>query len=137
MWQGDLFPLPLLPATLISPVFCYPLSMLIRLSLKDRLGMFCSFIVKTAVVRNQTGGTITMSGWRLRRMTLLVLAAVGFALQGCNGGGGTPEPVAGNIVSATQIASVTKAEATAIFAAAQVPLVPLHDVKVYKISYLT
>jgi len=78
-----------------------------------------------------------MSGWRLRRMTLLVLAAVGFALQGCNGGGGSPEPVAGNIVSATQIASVTKAEATAIFTAAQVPLAPLYDVKIYKISYLT
>jgi hypothetical protein len=80
-----------------------------------------------------------MNGWTLRRMTLLVAAAVGFALQGCNGGGGSPEPVAVQVVapSPTQIASVTKAEATAIFTAAQVPLVPLYDVKIYKISYLT
>jgi secretory lipase len=78
-----------------------------------------------------------MSGWILRRVTLLMAVFAGFALQGCNGGGGSPEPVAGQIVSVIQIASVTKAETTAIFTAAQVPLVPVHDVKIYKISYLT
>jgi pimeloyl-ACP methyl ester carboxylesterase len=84
------------------------------------------------------GGTITMSGLSLRRMTWLVVAVVGFALQGCSGGGSSPQPAAGDMVSQpVQIATVTKAEATAIFTAAQVPLVPLHDVKIYKISYLT
>jgi pimeloyl-ACP methyl ester carboxylesterase len=78
-----------------------------------------------------------MNGWKLRRITLLAVAAVVLVLQGCNGGGGGAEPVAGEIVSATQIASVTKAEATAIFTAVQLPLVPLHDVKIYKITYLT
>ena len=78
-----------------------------------------------------------MSGWTLRRMTWLVLTVVTFALQGCNGGRGATEPAAGNIVSATQIASVSKAEAAALFIAASVPLVPVYDVKIYKIVYLT
>lgn len=78
-----------------------------------------------------------MGGWTLRRMTWLVVTVVTFALQGCNGGRGGTEPAAGNIVSATQIAAVTKAEAAALFTASQVPLVPAYDVKIYKIVYLT
>lgn len=78
-----------------------------------------------------------MSGWTLSRITWLVVTVVTFALQGCNGGGGGTEPAAGKIVSATRIAVVTKAEAAALFTAASVPLVPVHDVNVYKIVYLT
>jgi len=78
-----------------------------------------------------------MNGWNLTRMTWLVLTVAAFALQGCNGGGGQAEPAAGNIVSADLIASVTRAEATALFVAARVPLVPAFDVKIYKIDYRT
>jgi pimeloyl-ACP methyl ester carboxylesterase len=78
-----------------------------------------------------------MNGWTLRRMTWLLVTVVTFALQGCNGGRGGTEPAAGNFVSATQIASVTKDEADALFTAAQVPLTPAYDVKIYKIVYLT
>lgn len=77
-----------------------------------------------------------MREWSLSRIFLPVAAVIGIALQGCSGGGSSG-PVAGEIVSAAQIASVTKAEATAIFSAAQVPLVPLYDVKIFKVTYLT
>lgn len=78
-----------------------------------------------------------MNGWTLCRITWLVMTVAAFVLQGCNGGGGGTEPAAGDFVSATQIASVSKAEAAALFTAAQVPLVPAYDVKIYKIAYLT
>ena len=78
-----------------------------------------------------------MNEWTLSRMTWLMVTVVTFALQGCNGGRGGTEPAAGNMVSATQIATVTKAEAAALFTAASIPLVPAYDVKIYKIVYLT
>ncbi|MBC8019332.1 MAG: prolyl oligopeptidase family serine peptidase [Verrucomicrobia bacterium] len=78
-----------------------------------------------------------MNRWALRRMTWLVVTVVAFALQGCNGGSSGSEPAVGKIVSAIQVAAVTRAEAAALFIAASVPLVPAYDVKIYKIVYLT
>lgn len=79
-----------------------------------------------------------MSGLIFRGITWLALTVSVFALIGCNGGGGGGAgQAAGDIVSVTQIASVTKAETAAVFNAAAVPLTPAHDLKIYKIDYLT
>jgi secretory lipase len=76
----------------------------------------------------------------VRGLIWLLLMVVACAVNGC-GGGESSQPQkgggAGSIVSATQIAAVTRGEAAGIFAAIAVPLVPLHDVKIYKIDYLT
>lgn len=78
-----------------------------------------------------------MNGGTLTGMIRLLAVAIIVILQGCSGGGGAAEPAAGDVVSAIQLASVTRAEAAALFGAAQVPLDPVHDVKIYKIAYLT
>ncbi len=73
---------------------------------------------------------------QLRNLAWAAVIVAVIAFGGCGGDGG-PGPAAGDLVSAVQIASVTKAEAAALFAAAGVPLVPAHDVKIYRIVYLT
>jgi len=79
-----------------------------------------------------------VSGFTFRNLNWLVVITSLFILNGCNGGGGDgTAPTAGNIVSATQIASVSKAEATAVFSAAAVPLTPVYDLKIFRIDYLT
>ena len=70
---------------------------------------------------------------KLRGLFWAVVIVVAFALSGCgNGDGG-----AGSIVSVDRIASVTKAEAGALFTAAGVPVVPVNDVEILKIVYRT
>jgi len=70
----------------------------------------------------------------IRGIAWAVTAFFAFTLNGCEGRTG---PSAGSIVSVTPIASMTRAEAAAVFAAAAVPIIPAYDVQVFKVVYLT
>ena len=79
-----------------------------------------------------------MSGRALGGMAFFAMIITAVALHGCNGGGsGGAGQAAGDIVSATQIASFTKADVAAVFTAAAVPLTPEYALTIYKIVYLT
>ncbi|KAF0219109.1 MAG: hypothetical protein FD174_2195 [Geobacteraceae bacterium] len=77
-----------------------------------------------------------MSVQKLRGTAWLAVTVVALALNGCGEGGGAG-PAGGSIVSVARIASVTKAEAATVLTAAGVPVVPLNDVEIHKIVYLT
>lgn len=83
-------------------------------------------------------GELAMKMIRSQGVRGVVLFVVAVALFGCGkSGDGGAEPAAGSIVSAVRIAAVTKTEAAAVFTAAGIPVVPVHDVEIHKIVYLT
>lgn len=75
-----------------------------------------------------------MTKWNFRGVAWAVWALFALTLIGCEESKG---PTAGDVVSVTPIAAVTKAEATGVFAAAGVPVSPAHDVQVFRVVYLT
>lgn len=84
-----------------------------------------------------------MNARNLKPVTLLLQSFFLLVLAGCGSGGGggsvteSGGPAAGDIVSVTMIATVSKVEAATILGAAAIPVIPVYDLKVYRIVYLT